>query len=329
MNAIVEIDGQLRLAEVPDPAPRPGRLRIAVTAAGVNRADLSQRAGRYAPPPGESAILGLECAGVALEDGGPFRAGDRVCALLAGGGYAEIVSAPIGSVLPIPPGVDDVGAASLVEVLATAWLNLWREGDTRPGHRILVHAGASGVGTAVIQLARALGNPVFAVVGSEAKRAACLALGADAAVNRREEAWEAAARAWAPGGVDRILDPVGATTFAAGLDLLAVEGRWIGIGLMGGREATIDLGRLMTRRLTVRGSVLRARTEEEKAAIVADLAMRVWPMVADGRVRPIVDRTLPLAEAEAAHAVLSADLNIGKVTLVTGRVTDVTSRGSA
>ena len=322
MKAIAIVDGQLVWQEAPDPVAGPDEVSIRVYATAVNRADLSQRAGLYGPPPGKSLIVGLECAGVVEADAGPWKAGDRVCALLSGGGYAERAVAHVGHVLPIPDGLDFGDAAALPEVLATAWLNLWIEGGAKPGERIVLHAGASGVGTAAIQIAHAMGNPVLAIVGNETKRQACLALGADAAIDRHAGPWPAAVRAWAPDGVDLILDPVGGGTVADDLSLLATGGRVVVIGLMGGRTAEVDLGRLMTKRLSIRGSVLRARSDAEKSTIVHSLTEHVWPLVRAGRIRPIVPTRLPIAEANHAHALLASDQTIGKVVLT---VTDVTS----
>lgn len=322
MKAITVVDGALVWQDVPDPVPGPGEVPIRVVATAVNRADLSQRAGLYGPPPGKSPILGLECAGVVEADVGRWRAGDRVCALLAGGGYAERAVAAEGHLLPLPPGLDFEDGAALPEVLATAWLNLWMEGGAQPGERIVAHAGASGVGTAAIQIARAMGNPILAIVGNEAKRRACLALGADAAIDRRAGPWADGVRAWAPDGVDLILDPVGASTLTDDLTLLATRGRIVVIGLMGGRTAEVDLGRLMTKRLSIRGSVLRGRTDDEKSQVIASVEHHLWPLVTSGRIRPVVFARMPISAASDAHAVLAADANIGKVILT---VTDVTS----
>ncbi len=320
MRAIDVVDGKCVLADAPAPALKPGCVRIAVTAAGINRADLNQKEGRYPPPPGASLILGLECAGTIAEvapDVTSWRVGDRACALLAGGGYASEVVVDARHVLPIPSGMSDVEAAAGVEVFATAWLNLMDEGGLRyqKGARLVVHAGGSGVGTAAVQIARAWGHHPFVTAGDDAKIARCVALGAEGGANRRAGRWADAASAWAPGGVDAILDPVGGAYLADDLTVLAIDGRLVIIGLMGGRAAEIDLGRLLVKRLRVVGSTLRSRSDDFKAALVADLRANVWPRFADGTLKPIVDATFPLADAEAAHARVASNGTFGAVVL--------------
>lgn len=307
--------GALRWADTPTPVPAPGEVRIRVHATAVNRADLLQREGRYPPPPGASPVLGLECAGMvdAVGEGvARWRPGDAVCALLAGGGYAEYACVDARHCLPVPPGLGLAEAACLPEAFATAWLNLFLEAGLQPGERVLLPAGASGVGTAALQLCRAFGNPCFVSVGSAAKLAHCLALGATSGAVRGESL----ATAIGPDGVDVILDPVGGSAFAEHLALLREEGRLVVIGFMGGREATLDLGRLLVKRLRIQGSTLRSRPADAKAALMASLEARVWPLFADGTLRPVLDRRFPLPEAAAAHDWVAANRNTGKVALV-------------
>lgn len=320
MRAIDVVDGRCVEVARPSPPLRPGTLRIAVHAAGVNRADLNQKEGRYPPPPGASPILGLECAGVVAEvapDVATWRVGDRVCALLAGGGYASEVVVDARHVLPIPGDMTDTEAAAVVEVFATAWLNLMDEGGLRGrrGARLLVHAGGSGVGTAAVQIARVWGHQAFVTAGDDHKIARCVDLGAAGGANRQVGPWTDAVRAWAPDGVDLILDPVGGAYLADDLSVLATDGRLVVIGLMGGRTAEIDLGRLLVKRLKVVGSTLRSRTDTFKAELVAELAAEVWPRFADSSLRPIVDATFRLADAEAAHAHVAGNTTFGAVVL--------------
>jgi putative PIG3 family NAD(P)H quinone oxidoreductase len=290
---------------------------LAVYAAGLNRADLVQRAGRYPPPPGASPILGLEAAGRVLEvapDVTAFQPGQAVMALLSGGGYAQEVIADADCCLPVPAGLGWVQAAALPEVMITAHLNLVQEGGLRAGERVVLHAGASGVGTFALQLCRLVGAPALAVVGQDDKADACRALGAAAVVNRRAQPWAEAVRAWAPDGVDLILDPVGATV-SDGLALLRPRGRLIVLGLMGGRTAEVDLGRLLVARLTLRGSVLRSRSLAEKRDAVARAWAHLGPALASGAIRPVVDRAFPWTEADQALAWLASDRTVGKVVL--------------
>ncbi len=298
--------------------PAPGQIRIRVAAAGLNRADLIQRAGHYPPPPGASPILGLECAGVvdALGEGvSRWRIGDRVCALLSGGGYAEQVVCPAGHVLPVPDTLTMAQAAALPEVLATAWLNLVREAGLKPGESVLLHAGASGVGTAAIQIARLRGARSFVTAGSAHKIARCVALGASAGHCRHDGDFVAAVQAWAPGGVDVILDPVGASYLPDNQRVLGVDGRLVLIGLLGGRMGQVDLGRMLVKRQRLIGSTLRARSDADKADIIAGLASEVWPAVIAGEVVPVIDTTMPVAEAGEAHRLLSSNSTTGKVIL--------------
>jgi putative PIG3 family NAD(P)H quinone oxidoreductase len=320
MRAVDVVDGRCVPVELPSPVPGPGELRLRVVAAGVNRADLSQKAGRYPPPPGASPILGLEASGV-VDAVGPgveaWKVGDAACALLAGGGYAEQVVVDARHALPLPAGVDHVGAAAIVEVFATAWLNLFDEGGLRgrAGGAAVLHAGGSGVGTAGVQLLRAFGHASFVTAGSAEKIARCVALGASGGWNRHDGPWLPAVQAWRPDGVDVVLDPVGGGYLDDDLAALAPDGRVVILGLMGGRSTPIDLGRLLVKRLRVQGSTLRSRDAGFKARLVGALRTEVWPRFADGSLRPIVDRTFPLAEAEAAHAHLASDATFGSVVL--------------
>ncbi|MEQ7009133.1 NAD(P)H-quinone oxidoreductase [Actinopolymorpha sp. B17G11] len=310
----------LTVAEVPDPAPPgPGEVAIAVTAAGVNRPDLVQRQGNYPPPPGASEILGLECSGRVAEVGPDVQnlaPGAEVCALLAGGGYAERVVASAGLVLPRPEGVSLVEAAALPETVCTVWSNVFMLAGLRPDETLLVHGGASGIGTTAIQLGRALGARVLATVGGAEKAARCLELGASAVASYRQEDFVEFVRRETDGhGADVILDIVGAPYLARNLDALATAGRLVVIGLQGGRRGDIDLGTLLAKRGAVLATTLRGRPLPEKAAIVASVAEHVWPLVADGHLRPVIDRVLPLDEAAEAHRVLEASEHVGKVLL--------------
>lgn len=317
MHAIT-IDGErLRWREISGPGPlESGQVRIRVAWAGVNRADLMQRAGHYPPPPGASGTLGLEVSGTVTETSPGverLRAGDKVCALLAGGGYAEEVVVDARQVLPLPEGFGLYRAAALPEVYATAWLNLFMEGALAKEERVLLHAGASGVGTAAIQLCRAFGHPCFVTVGSEAKRDACRALGAEAGWNRHDGSFVEAVKAW--GGADMILDPVGASYLADNQQVLNAGGRLVLIGLMGGRRAELDLGRMLMKRQRLIGSTLRTKSPAAKGAILDALLAHVWPRLASGELEPLIDRTWPITEAEAAHEHVRRDANIGKVLL--------------
>lgn len=299
------------------PGPLAGdEVRLRVAWAGMNRADLMQRAGGYPPPPGASEILGLEVSGTVIEAGSRvtrLQTGQRVCALLAGGGYAEEVVVSQHQVLPVPQGFGLREAAALPETFATAWLNLFMEGALAPGERVLLHAGASGVGTTAIQLCRAFGHPCFVTVGSEAKREACLALGADDGWNRHRGSFVEAVKDW--GGADLILDPVGASYLADNQRVLNADGRLVVIGLMGGRSAELDIGRLLMKRQRLIGSTLRAKSPEAKGAILEALYAHAWPRLARGELRPLIDRTWPIDQAEAAMAYLASDASIGKLLL--------------
>ena len=297
-----------------------GDVLIRVAAAGVNRADVMQRRGNYPPPPGASDVLGLEVSGTVVAVGDAvsgWRVGDLVCALLAGGGYAEYCAVPAPLCLAVPAGVDVVDAAALPEVVLTVWTNVFERGRLAPGETLLVHGGSSGIGTMAIQLARAFGSRVFVTAGSADKCAACEALGAERAVNYKQTDFvEAVREAAGAGGVDVILDMVGGDYLERNMSLLNLDGRLVIIALMRGATAEINLATLMRRRLFVTGSTLRARTVEQKAAVVEAARARVWPRVETGAVRPVVYQRLPLAQAAEAHRLMESSTHIGKLLLV-------------
>ena len=318
----VRVDGERLVwtdADAPAGAPGPGRVRIAIRASAVNRADLLQRAGAYPPPPGASDILGLECAGVveAVGDGvARVDVGDSVCALLAGGGYAEAVVVPAGQVLKVPRGLSFVEAASLPEVFATAYLNLYMEARLKLQETALLHAGASGVGTAAIQLCREFGNPCYVTAGSESKVARCVELGAAAGCDRHAASFADEVREWTDGaGVDVILDPVGGAYLADNLRSLKLGGRLVVIGLMDGARAELPLGALLAKRLSIVGSTLRSRTIAQKAAVMDALRDRVWPKIEAGAIRPVIDTVFPMDRAEQAHSLIAGNETFGKVVL--------------
>ena len=316
---LVGDDSSMTWGEAQTPAPGPGEVLIQVAATAVNRADLMQRRGLYPPPPGASPIIGLECAGIvaAVGDGVTNVAtGASVCALLAGGGYAEYAVAPATSVLPVPKGLDFREAASLPEVYATAWLNLFMEAGLQAGECVVLHAGASGVGTAAVQLCEAFGNPSFVSAGADDKIARCIELGATSGANRRNDGmWDAASEFAGESGVDVILDPVGAGYFEENLKLLGLGGRLVLIGLMSGAKTEANLGLLMAKRLRVIGSTLRARPNTEKAAVMAQLKDRVWPKIASGSICPVIERVYPVSEVEEAYDLIQSDATFGKVVL--------------
>jgi putative PIG3 family NAD(P)H quinone oxidoreductase len=321
----------LRAVERPVPEPHRGEVLVRVRAAGVNRPDILQRQGGYPPPPGASDIPGLELSGT-IERIGPadgsdtprWAPGDLVCALVAGGAYAELAVAPAKQCLPVPAGVDLVHAAAIPETYFTVWTNLFERAGLRTGESVLVHGGSSGIGTTAIQLSRAFGATVYATAGTDGKCRACEKLGASAAINyRTADFGDAIAEITNGRGVDVILDIVGGPYLERNLRSLAVDGRLVQIGLMGGPAATIHLGRLMQRRLTLTGSTLRIRSVEEKAAIARGLEQHVWPLLGAGAVRPIVHRTFPLAEAAAAHRLLESGEVFGKVVLTTAALESV------
>lgn len=311
-------DSRLVLGEVPTPSPGPGEVLLRVTAAGVNRADLGQRAGVYPPPAGASEILGMEVSGtvVGLGQGVTGVAeGDEVCALLSGGGYAEHVVVDAGLLLPVPEGVDLISAAALPETTATVWSNLVLVAGLRAGETVLIHGGGSGIGTTAIQIASAIGARVAVTAGSPRKLDACRALGADILIDYREQDFVERIAAETEGGVDVILDPVGGDYLARDVEALALGGRVVFIGNQSGAQGSLDIGTLMRKRAAVHATTLRARPLEERRAIIGAVRENVWPLVADGTVRPVVDEVIPLAEAERAHERMTASGHIGKLLL--------------
>ena len=309
----------LHPVERPVPTPGAGDVLVRVGAAGVNRPDILQRLGRYPPPFGASDLPGLEIAGIVAATGpdvSRWRTGDRVCALVAGGGYAEYCVAPAPQCLPVPDGLSVAEAAAVPETFFTVWTNLFQRAGLRKGELVLIHGGTSGIGTAAIQLALAFGAaPVFATAGTDDKRAACARLGAHG-INYRTEDFVQVVREETSGrGVDVVLDIVGGDYLQRNIDCLAMHGRLLQIGLLGSAHAHINLTPLMQRRLTVTGSTLRTRTVEEKGAIARELEEHVWPLFASRQVTPVVDRMLPLREAVTAHRLLESGEIIGKVVL--------------
>ncbi|MFN3355626.1 MAG: zinc-binding dehydrogenase [Pseudomonas sp.] len=314
MKALQGVEGHVEWLEEPSPTCDVGQVRIRVAAAGLNRADLLQRAGLYPPPPGASHVLGLECSGVISEVGAgvSWQVGDRVCALLAGGGMAEEVVVDARHVLPVPEGLSLVEAAALPEVYSTAWLNLFQLAGVKPGEKVLLHAGASGVGSAAIQLCKAFGSPCWVSVGSAERLAYCEDLGAQGGVVRTDGI--EGLRDFGP--FDVILDPVGGDYAALDLKLLALDGRWVLIGLMGGREAQLDLAQVLGKRIQLLGSTLRSRSDPFKADLLCDLRQQVWPLFAEGRLSPQLARTFAIKDAEAAFAELATNQISGKLVLV-------------
>ncbi len=308
----------LRLVERPDPVPGPGDVLINVAAAGVNRPDAMQREGKYPPPKGASDIPGLEVSGriAAIGPGVTrWRAGDEVMALLSGGGYATRAIAPEAQCLPIPRGLSLIEAAAVPETFLTVWTNVFERGALKPGETLLVHGGASGIGTTAIQLARALGSTVYTTAGSDERCRALEALGASAAINYRSTDFAARiAELTAKRGVDVILDIVGGPYLERNIASLARDGRLVMIGFMGGTEASFDARQIILRRLTITGSTLRIRTVEEKGAIARQLETHVWPLIEQRKVRPIIHATYPLEHAAAAHAALDEG-HVGKIVL--------------
>ena len=307
-------------AQRPKPAPGPGEVLIEVAAAGLNRPDVMQRQGKYPPPPGASDIPGLEVSGTVV-DVGPqvteWRVGDRVCALVSGGGYAEYCVAPAPQCLPIPRNVDLVSAAGIPETFFTVWTNVFERGRLASGETLLVHGGASGIGTTAIQLGRAFGARVFATAGSDEKCAACQSLGAERAINYRTEDFVEVANALTDSrGVDVILDMVGGDYTARNLNALAIEGRLVQIAFLHGPKVSLSLTPVLQRRLTITGSTLRPRTVAQKGAIAAALRQHVWPHLDAGTIQPVIYRKYPLAEAAAAHRLMEADTHTGKILLV-------------
>lgn len=306
--------------EVPDPVPAEGEVLVEVVASAVNRADLLQRQGFYNPPPGASPYPGLECSGRIVEVGpgvSGWAVGDEVCALLAGGGYAQKVAIPAGQLLPLPTGLDLKQAAALPEVTCTVWSNVFMVSQLRPGETLLVHGGSSGIGTMAIQLAKAVGAKVAVTAGSKEKLDFCAELGADILINYREQDFvEEIKQATDGAGADVILDNMGAKYLDPNVRTLAVNGRLAIIGMQGGIKAELNIATLLNKRAAISATSLRARPLGEKAAIVAAVREHVWPLIDSGHVRPIVDRELPMSDAAAAHQVLEESGHIGKVLLV-------------
>ncbi|MEW2382578.1 NAD(P)H-quinone oxidoreductase [Micromonospora sp. NPDC047707] len=305
-------------AQVPDPEPGPGEVVVRVRASAVNRADLLQRQGLYPPPPGAPAYPGLECSGVVSATGPDvtgWSVGQEVCALLAGGGYAERVTVPAGQLLPVPAGVDLVDAAALPEVACTVWSNVAQLAGLTKGETLLVHGGGSGIGTFAIQLGAALGATVV-VTARAAKHDALRELGAAHTIDYREQDFVEEVRRFTDGrGADVILDIMGASYLGRNVAALATGGRLVVIGMQGGRKGELDLGALLAKRGTVAATALRSRPVEEKAEIVRGVREQVWPLVEAGRIRPVVDRRLPMADAAAAHRLVESNEHVGKVLL--------------
>ncbi len=326
MRAVVaHSSDQLSWEEVPNTEAREGEVLVRVRAAGVNRADLLQAAGHYPPPPGASEILGMEASGVIANVGdgvAGWSPGQRVCALLAGGGYAEYVAVPAAQLMPIPDGVDLVAAAGLPEVACTVWSNLVMTAGLHDGQTVLLHGGGSGIGTHGIQVARALGARVAVTAGSTEKLDAARALGADITINYRDENFVDRIRdETGGGGADVILDIIGAKYLDRNIDALAPDGRLVVIGMQGGTTAELNLGKLLAKRAGVIATALRSRPVDGpagKGAIVNEVVANVWPMIADGRVRPVIGATLPIEQAAEGHRLLSSSEVTGKVVLTVG-----------
>jgi putative PIG3 family NAD(P)H quinone oxidoreductase len=312
----------LEVREVADPEPRQGEVLVRVAATAVNRADLLQRQGNYPPPHGASPYLGLECSGTIAAVGesvAGWGVGDEVCALLSGGGYAELVTVPVGQLMPVPAGTALVDAAALPETTCTVWSMVFGAGRLQPGESLLVHGGTSGIGTMAIQLAHQRGARVFATAGTPRKVGFCRELGADVAINYRDEAFDERVLAeTGDAGVDVVLDNMGAVYLPRNMRSLAVGGRLIVLGLQGGRKGELDLGILLAKRATVHAAGLRARPLQQKAEIVAETQHAVWPLIEAGSVRPVIDRVLTLDDAAEAHRLVESSEHIGKVLLRTG-----------
>jgi NADPH2:quinone reductase len=312
----------LRLTERPVPVAGAGEVLIRVRASGVNRPDVLQRSGAYPPPPGASDLPGLEVAGV-IESGDAaamaaagLQVGERVCALVAGGGYAEHCVAPVGQCLPVPAGFDDVQAASLPETFFTVWSNVFDRARLQPGETLLIQGGTSGIGVTAIQLAKALGARVIATAGSDEKCAACLALGADHAINYRTQDFAAVARELTNGqGVNVVLDMVAGSYVAREVECLAEDGRLVIIAVQGGVKAEFNAGLVLRRRLVITGSTLRPRPVAFKAAIAAALREKVWPLLEQGRVKPVIHSRFDASQAAQAHALMETNQHIGKIVL--------------
>ena len=319
MKAISQEGDDLLWKENPDPDLKKDEVLISIKASAINRADLLQRSGNYPVPPGASPILGLECSGIVEEVGGQVEnliKGDEVCALLAGGGYAEKVSVPSGQVLKVPKGFSFEQAAALPEVFATAYFNLYMEANLSEGEKTLIHAGASGVGTAAIQICKAKGNPCFVTAGTKEKISRCMELGAEGGTVRNEENFADAVAKWTDNnGVQVILDPVGANYLEDNMKSLTLEGRLEMIGLMGGATTSINLGLLMMKRLRIIGSTLRAQPIPKKTEIMNNLNENIWPLLESGDIKPIIDTVIPIEEVDKAHELMESNQTFGKVIL--------------
>ncbi len=309
----------LRVEAQPVPQPGAGEVLIAVTAAGVNRPDVLQRQGKYPVPKGASPLPGLEVAGTIAALGAgvtEWKVGDGICALTPGGGYAEYCIAPASSCLPVPRGLSPLEAASLPETCFTVWSNVWDRAALAPGESLLVQGGSSGIGVTAIQMARALGHPVFATAGSAEKCAACVQLGATRAINYKTDDFVAVVKEATGGrGVNVILDMVGGDYIPRELDALADDGRLVFIAFLGGAKAAVNFGQVLLRRLTISGSTLRPRPVAFKAAIARQLRERVWPLIDSGAIKPVIHATFPLAEAGRAHALMESGAHVGKIVL--------------
>lgn len=306
-------------AKVPDPTPGPGEVIVDIASAGVNRADLLQRQGHYPPPPGASEILGLECAGTITNVGAALpldRIGERVCAILAGGGYAQKVAVPVGQLMAIPPGVSIVDAGGLAEVVCTVWSNLDMVANLSEGEWLLIHGGGSGVGTMAIQIGRALGARIAVTAGSQAKLDRCEALGAEVLINYHDQDFVQVMKDATGGrGANVILDNMGASYLARNVDALARDGRLVTIGMQGGTKAELDMGALLRKNASVHATSLRGRPESEKAAICAQVERTVWPWIHAGVVVPVIDRVMPMDAAAEAHQLLADGAVTGKIVL--------------
>jgi putative PIG3 family NAD(P)H quinone oxidoreductase len=303
----------LKPVQIPRPEPSPGQILIQVKAAGVNRPDILQRLGGYPPPPGAPATLGLEVAGEVVHAAGRWKVGDKVCALLGGGGYAEYAACDARHALPIPKGLDFVQAAGLPETVFTVYANVFEHGALKPGETFMTHGATSGIGVTAIQMAKAAGAKVIATARGAEKAAQARALGADVAIDAKAEDFAEVAKR--EGGVDVVLDMVGGDYFAKELDALKSGGRIVFIAALGGGEISFAVFRLMQKRAVVTGSTLRPRDADEKARLAAEVERVVWPWIEAGEVKPVVDATFPLAEAAKAHAHLEAGAHLGKVVL--------------
>ncbi|CAI5476924.1 unnamed protein product [Closterium sp. Yama58-4] len=310
----------LQVREVPMPEVREGEVLIRVAATALNRADIMQRLGSYPPPKGASPILGLECSGTVESVGSHvtrWKVGDQVCALLAGGGYAEYVSVPESQILPVPDGVPLVDAAALPEAACTVWSTVFMMAKLQPGESFLVHGGSSGIGTFAIQLAKLLESRVFCTAGSTEKLDRCRQLGANVTINYRKEDFLARVKEETSGkGVNVILDNMGASYMEKNLSCLAEDGRMVVIGLQGGRIGSVDLGRMLMKRLSLHSAGLRSRPLDQKTEIVREVGANVWPLISSGQLKPIIFQELPMADVQVAHALMESSVHIGKIVLI-------------